>query len=86
MYMEIFNFSSVCERYDRNCVNLPTVVKNELAQHRLFGVSLTHQADSDSSLISALFVKTDSLLLFDDGIKLLISNIVPIYKQHWGLY
>lgn len=56
----------------------PTEVKNEFAQYRRFGMSLTHPAHSDSSLISALFVKTDNLLLVKDGIKLLISNIVPI--------
>ena len=58
----------------------PTLLKNEVAQHRLSGVSLTHPDHSDSSLISALFVwlsiqhnlfaRTDSFLLANDGIKL----------------
>ena len=56
-----------------------------------FGLSLTHAAHSNSSLISELlnclviaiqhklFVGTVSFLLSNDGIKLLISDIVPMY-------
>ena len=68
-----------------------TVLMNERVRHGLFGVSLTHPAHSNSSLISELlncldiviqhklFVGTVSFLLSNDGIKLLISNIVPMY-------
>ena len=68
-----------------------TVLMNERVRHGLFGVSLTHRAHSNSSLISELlnclviviqhklFVGTVSFLLSNDGIKLLISNIVPMY-------
>ena len=68
-----------------------TVLMNEHVRHGPFGVSLTHAAHSNSSLISELlnclviaiqhrlFVGTVSFLLSNDGIELLISNIVPMY-------
>ena len=83
------------ERYDSNCVCLHykfhRIDERWNVRHGLFGVSLTHPAHSNSSLISELlnclvvaiqhklFVGTVSFLLSNDGIKLLISNIVPMY-------
>lgn len=75
-----------------------TLLMNEHLRHGLFGVSLNHPAYSNSFLISELlvwlsiqhklFVGTDSFLLSNDGVKLLISNIVPMYVRiyHCGLF
>ena len=67
-----------------------TVLINDHVRHGLLSASLTHPAHSNSSLISelllvwlsiqhTLFLGTDSLLLFNHGIKLLIFNIVPMH-------
>ena len=83
------------ERYDRNCVCVHYKFHRIDVRHGLFGVSLTHPAHSNSSLISELlnclviaiqhklFVGTVSFLLSNDGIKLLISNIVPMSRGRY---